>query len=223
MSEDDQLLLPINIIKEYLKNKNLELNINSYGTDIDTIINSIFFYMNSKQRPYQEFLDFKQDFINMMVFDLELLNTDRNLGNWFIRENKSTGEIDLYPMFDNEMILGFNSEIETNSGELIEKNVEEANFKRKSSIVTPTETRKGIREASYEDVIKYLLKKYNFQTQQALKQSTQFSYEQLEKILEEIGELKSSRKKRVLELFTIRTKSINKIYEEFNKDEKEKD
>ena len=42
------------------------------------------------KRPYSEFIDFKQDFIDMVVYDIKLLNPDRGLENWFIRQNKST-------------------------------------------------------------------------------------------------------------------------------------
>lgn len=221
-SEDDELLLPINIIKDYVKAQNLNLEIMDYGTDIDTIINAIFFYMNNQKRPYQEFLNFKQDFINMMIYDLKLLNPDRNLGNWFIRRNRKTGEIDLYPMFDNEMILGFDRDIEDENGEVLENNLEESNNKRRSAIVTPVETRKEIKSADYKDMINYLLKKYNFQTRNALYQANKFSSENLEEMLDNIEGLKNARKERVLQLFNIRENGINKIYDEFNKNEKEK-
>lgn len=222
-SKDDILLLPNYIIKDYLKSQNINRDINNYGIDIDTIMNSIYFYMNKNQRPYKEFLDFKQDFIDMMIYDIKLLNTDRGLSNWFIRKNQKTGEIDLYPMFDNERILGFDNDIEEGESELSENDLKKENNIRELGIVTPSDSRALIRFTNYKNITNYLLKKYPIQTQKSLEKANKFTIQELNNILDSIEGIKKNRKIRVLQLFDERTNSINKIYDEFNKNEKEKD
>ena len=109
-SEDEQIIPSSSVVKEYLKKINYSKEL--FGNvDLETIINAVFSFMNEYKRPYQEFLEFKQDFINMIVWDIKNMNPDRRMDNWFFRVNERTGKTDLYPMFDNEMILGFDEMI----------------------------------------------------------------------------------------------------------------
>ena len=62
----------------------------------------------------------------MSIYDLKYMNPDRRLNNWFIRKNKKTGQLDLYPMFDNEMILGFDNDL--NDGKLSEETLEKEDY-----------------------------------------------------------------------------------------------
>ena len=135
------------------------------------------------KRPYSEFIDFKQDFIDMVVYDIKLLNPDRGLENWFIRQNKSTKAIDLYPMFDNEMILGFDDDI------------------------------------SYSKTL--LLNRYPIQTQNALDKFKNFDISNLYEILNSLPDLTENRKNFALKLFDCRSKSLEEIYKNNKKIQKE--
>lgn len=215
----DRLVPPKSIVKDYIQKQGRNKD-DAYLADIDTIINSIYSYMNKCNRPYQEFLDLKQDFINMVVFDIKYLNTDRTLENWFIRKNEKTGEIDLYPMFDNEMILGFDEDV--SSKDLTESEIEKLDKNKTSAIVTPTDSIKGKKYSNYEDLMKHLLVKYPKQTKKALELTSKLSLNDLEKILEEIEGISLQRKQRVTKLFEKREDRINTIYREYEKEEKER-
>jgi len=181
------------------------------GTDIDTIMDSIFGYMNRNGRPYQEFLDFKQDFINMAIYDLKYMNPDRRLNNWFIRKNKKTGQLDLYPMFDNEMILGFDNDL--NDGKLSEETLEKEDLKRKSAILLPKDFVEQKSTSDYREFMEYLLKKYPVQTTKALEQVSNVTAEDLEEILNSIEDVREERTKSAVQLFNKREEELNKIYE----------
>lgn len=216
-SENDTLILPRSIIKDFLENQNSDKEIYN-GVDIDTIMASIFFYMNENRRPYQEFLDFKQDFINMMLYDLKYMNPDRRLNNWFIREDKKTGQVDLYPMFDNEMILGFDYDLQGNR--LSEESLDEEDSKRKSAVLLPKDFMLGKSESDYKEFMKYLLKKYPVQTQKAFNQVSNVTSQYLEEVLSDIEDIRKGRIERSVQLFNKREEELNKIYEQYKKYEK---
>lgn len=220
LAEDDSSLLPENIIKEYLESKNEIFNT---PVDIDTVFQAAFYYMNKKARPYQEFLNFKQDFINMLVYDAKFMIPDRSLDDWYFRENRSSGAVDLYPMFDNEMILGFERKAEKlKPGSITEELIEEIDNDHTLKIVTPLDKLKGKRESDYHDVIKYLLEKYPKQTTKALQDTKKITVQNLAEELDEIEGMFPSRKELTLKLFGKRDREIERIYEEYNKDEKAK-
>ena len=208
--QDDILISPGLIIKDFLEKQNSDKEIYN-GTDIDTIMDSIFGYMNRNGRPYQEFLDFKQDFINMAIYDLKYMNLDRRLNNWFIRKNKKTGQLDLYPMFDNEMILGFDNDL--NDGKLSEETLEKEDLKRKSAILLPKDFVEQKSTSDYREFMEYLLKKYPVQTTKALEQVSNVTAEDLEEILNSIEDVREERTKSAVQLFNKREEELNKIYE----------
>ena len=212
LSENDKLITPKRIIQEYLKYQNLEYKDLVY-TDIDTVFKAIFWFMYQYKRPYEEFSAFKQDFIDMVVFDLELLNPDRSLENWFIRQDTQTKTIDLYPMFDNEMILGFDRQI--TEFEFSSDQLKYEISKTTSAILTPEAHFKHKRNADYNELFKYLLKKYPIQTQNSLRKFSNFSLSDLSNILNKLPDLSEYRKDIVVDLFNTRNQSLNKIYDEY--------
>ena len=174
------------------------------------------------KRPYSEFIDFKQDFIDMVVYDIKLLNPDRGLENWFIRQNKSTKAIDLYPMFDNEMILGFDDDIsysKTLSNEKLSYSQED--IKRSSAIVTPDEMINNKNSVNYKKLFTFLLNRYPIQTQNALDKFKNFDISNLYEILNSLPDLSENRKNFALKLFDCRSKSLEEIYKNNKKIQKE--
>lgn len=211
-SQNDKLLFPQTMIKEFLETQNINRDIYN-GVDIDTVMDAAFFLINKNKRPYQEFLDFKQDFVNMSVYDLKYMNPDRRIVNWFIREDMKNGQIDLYPMFDNEMILGFNEDLD--EGELSEEELELKDSERNSAILIPKDVMQKKGESNYKDVMNYLLTKYPVQTQKALEQVNRVTSEELEEMLNSIEGVREDRVKRTIQLFNKREQELNKIYEKF--------
>lgn len=199
-------------MEQYLKEKNLNRK-HSWVYDVDTVMDAMFFELSKRNRPYQEFLDFKQDFINMLIFDLKFMNADRSQENWHIRKNKKTGQYDLYPMFDNAAILGF--EDEKDSENISEEALEKIDTEHVCSIVTIKEIEAEEEKAEYKQVLKHLLKKYPVQTESALKATSAVTKEYLEEVLEEIEEITPKRKNFTIKLFEKRDKEINRIYKEY--------
>ncbi len=216
-SEDDILLNPFFLIKDYLRSINSDSKFTKGVYDIDTILNSVFQECIKSNRPYQEFLDIKQDFINMIVFDFKFSNTDRTIENWRLRRDTKTGVLDLYPMFDNEEILGFDINIKT--GETFTREqIENLNTERRISVISPADIGKDENKVQYEAILRYLLRKYPEQTQKALDAVNSFRINDLEEALDDIEEISDERRKLALGLYIERSKSINKIYEEETRD-----
>lgn len=212
LSDKDKLIDPRRIILEYLKTQNINHKyLNSI--DVDTVFRAMFWFMYQYKRPYSEFINFKQDFIDMLVYDLKLLNPDRGFANWFIRQNTQTKETDLYPMFDNEMILGFNKPSYDN--DLTEEDIKSENAERTSAILTPDTIMKQKDQVSYIELLKYLLWKYPEQTKKSLNKFKNFSPDELLVLLNQIPDLSDKRKNVVVRLYKTRSLDIDKIYEEY--------
>lgn len=221
LAEDDYLITSERLINDYLKSKNKERVLSS--VDIDTVIEAMFFYITKNNRPYQEFLDFKQEFINMLVFDAKFMISDRFLDDWFFRKNRTSGVVDLYPMFDNEMILGFDRKVEDlKSDSITAEFIEEIDSDHTLKIITPLDVIKGNNNADYHDVIRYLLKKYQEQTKKAIHDVKQFTIRNLEEELDKIEGVSPLRKELILKLFVKRESEIDKVYGDYNKDDKTK-
>ena len=216
---DEQIIPSGPIIRNYLQKINFSNKL--YGNiDIETIFNAVFDFMNRHRRPYQEFLEFKQDFINMAVWDIKNMNPDRRMDNWFFRVNERTGKTDLYPMFDNEMILGFDEMI--GKSEYSQEELSVADKKRKSAILTPEDIMKKQNYSDYEKFFNFLLLKYPIQTRKAFESVNNFTLEDLEDTLENIEGISKTRKKKVIQLFNKRTEQLNKIFEKNRINEKDK-
>ena len=215
-ADGDRLVCSNIIIQNYLKSQGIKTN-TKYKIDVDTILNSFFYIVSKAQRPYQEFLNLKQDFIDMLVFDIKFMNPDRTLENWFIRKNMKTGEIDLYPMFDNEMILGFNEDVPKK--EFSEEEIEFKNIKIGSAILIPTDYKEDKEETQYDEMLKYLLKRFPEQTRQALKKTEKISYNDLLDILDKIEDIDELRKKQVAKLYKKRDEKVKEICKEYEKND----
>lgn len=209
---EERLINPAYFIDNYLRDTKSKDTF-YYGVyDIDTILNSIFYEYSKNNSNYSEFVSFKQDLINMIVFDMKFANTDRNTENWLVRKNLKTGMTDLYPMFDNEAILGFDINLDENE-EITRKQIEDINEKRELPIVTPAQIREGKYSATYEELLKYMLSKYPEMTENAIQDVNKISVKDLEQALEDIDGITDKRKKLALGLFIARSQGINKVYE----------
>lgn len=208
-SKDEEILSSEILITKYMKMKEPLISLRG-SIDPDTVFEVVFALMNKEKRPYQEFLDFKQDFINMAVWDIKNLNTDRRMENWYLRRNKRTGKIDLYPMFDNEMILGFDDRI--GEREFSKDELDKADKARKSSILIPEDMHKDKYYSDYEAVMNFLLSKYPVQTKKALEMVSNFTEEDLQDALDSIEGIDDIRKRKVMQLLKKRKEELDRIY-----------
>ncbi len=211
-SKSDKLITSKSIIHAYLKSQNLDYK-NRFSVDVDTVFRAMFWFMYQYKRPYDEFLKFKQEFIDMLVYDLKLLNPDRGLENWFIRQDIETKETDLYPMFDNEMILGFNTEISDKIINTFENQLKSEDTERTSAILTPNAMMKHQNNVDYKELFDFLLKKYSVQTKNSLNKFHNFSSNDLLEILNSIPDLSENRKRFAIHLFEARSIELDKMYE----------
>ena len=211
LSNNDVTYAADSIVSRYMKKRGLE---NDYMADIDTIFAAVLERFRQEGRSIGEFLKFKKDFIVMTVFDLQFGNFDRGLNNWFLRKNKLTGELDLYPMFDNEAILGFTDEI---PDDMSYAQIAGFNNVRKSR-VTLTEDRKQRKYTDFRELYKYLLEKYPLETRFATKKIGNFTVGDLDEILNNLSDISPERKEFARKNFMYRKMTMEKIYlEQYNR------
>lgn len=127
--------------------------------------------------------------IEMIVYDCLYGNYDRHDENWSMHL-KASGDIDLYPLYDNEKVLGLYENqnfIEDILGrEDIERRTEEKFFSR---MHVPGETKNN---STYKDMLEYLMKAYPHETMEMLvKYLSKNTGESIRKHLEECERLPS--------------------------------
>lgn len=223
-SKNDRLMLPRTMIENY--RKSINSNPEAYWIyNIADVINSAFKRVKDNNRPYEEFLNFKQDFINMMVYDIKFINADRVADNWMLREDTKTGEFDMYPMFDNASILGFaNREMpHVEDEKRYKEEIKDLEQKRQCAIITPNSEKECEIEEEYHSMLKYMLNNYPEQTKKAINAVNTFTREDLEELLNEIEDVTPERKKITLDVFDIRDKGFREFCREYMHEEKVKE
>lgn len=213
-SKNDSIYWSKSIINGYIKKQGIK-NQRDWVHDIDTILNSMFgYFITEKHRPYQEYLDFKQDFINMIIYDLKFMNPDRDETNWMLRENNETGEIDIYPLFDNSEILAFGKNLNKNQT-FSESEIEKIDEEYVVATITPEDNKKGEQDSHYKDMLEHLLKKYPIQTTKSLEKVNKFTINDLQEFLDEVEEMTPERKELTTKLFIKRDTEINNIHKKY--------
>lgn len=208
LSSDEFIHPAENIVKDYCRANNIS---NDYMADIDTIFAAIYERYKRDNRPVSEFLKFKRDFIMMTVFDLKFGNYDRGLNNWYLRRNNKTGYLDLYPMFDNEAILGFVDDVLEDKSY---SSIAEFNNMRKSKVTMPKDREK--REyTDFRELYRYLLENYPMETVYATNRIAEFSEENLNDILDRLPDVTQERKDFAKRNFSYRKMTMDRIYEDY--------
>lgn len=218
-SKYDQISLPQTMIEEYREYVG-EHPEAKWVYNAEAVINAAFKKFTDAKRPYSEFIKFKQDFINMLVFDIKFTNADRGGDNWMIIENSITGEIELYPMFDNAASLGFEEDNVPNESDeaKYQEIIDEYDKSRKCSIITPESEKECEVEEEYDSLLRFLLKKYPTQTKNALEAVFKIDRKFVEETLEEIEGVSEQRKKFTLAVFSKRDERVREIWQEYNKE-----
>lgn len=103
--------------------------------------------------------------IQMMVYDCLFGNNDRHDENWAMKRNEN--DIEIYPLYDNERVLGLYENQNTIEEAFKRGKVEEISEKILfSRMRVPGEKNE---HSNYKDVLKYLLENYEVETTEALK------------------------------------------------------
>ncbi len=210
-SSDDYIVNPYWALIWYEKRYGIKL----YPTSIDTIFKACKeYYFDKSNSTDEDFRNFMQDFIDMTIFDLKFGNYDRRENNWLLRLNKKTERYDLYPMFDNEAILGFaNDELD----DMLYQKIKEYDDSLKSMVCTKQDSING-KYSTTKDILEYLLCKYPEMTRNSIIKAFAFTKEDLEEILDNIPNLPNVRREITLELFCYRDSKIREILEEYFKE-----
>lgn len=194
-------------------NPSLDSNI----TNVEVILKVLEEYCRSNGQE-EKFPQIKKDFFDMMIFDLKFANRDRHEGNFGLKILK-TGEIEFYPLFDNEQILGLQCEKKS-----AEAYVQEDTFVEKlkesdlgSYIGVPGDPQ----HANFSKTLKYLLEHYYEETKESLEDIGRYTYSHLEEVLEVCPGLSEPHKDLAKKIFKTREKEINEIVSEFEKSKNE--
>lgn len=108
----------------------------------------------------------KKKFIEMVVYDCLYGNYDRHEGNWSMHLH-SNEEIDIYPLYDNERVLGLYENQNFIEKMLIEKEPEQIMDKIFFSRMRVPGEKKEF--STYKDMLRYLMYAYPEETQETLK------------------------------------------------------
>lgn len=128
--------------------------------------------------------------IEMIIFDCLYGNYDRHDENWSMHV-KASGDIDVYPLYDNEKVLGL-YENQNFIEDILEKEdmeqiIEETFFSR---MRVPGETKEN---STYKDMLEYLMNTYPQETMEILaKQLSKNTTQSIRKHLEECEGLPSA-------------------------------
>ena len=216
LNSDEEIVNPYSIISKYAERNNYV----HFPLNIEMLFNAVYARFNEENRPQEEFDTFRRDFIRMITFDVRFGNFDRGIENWLFKRNKKTGAYSLYPMFDNEAILGFSAyNVDAQkSNEFIQSYNERLPFR-----VVPPHTDYGeINIVNGYSVYKYLLNTYPEETKEATEMVNRVSYEDFEAILEELPPMEDNFSVFTRKNFLYREKRMEKIYEEYIKQEEQK-
>lgn len=176
-----------------------DLRKNDYDDNVEVALASA----ESRVRDYYELSGNKSEFyiqsqiqsvrkkmIQMIVYDCLYGNYDRHDENWSMCL-KANGEIDLYPLYDNEKVLGL-YENQNFVEEILKQDNVEAMSEEKffSRMKVPGETKKL---STYKDMLEYLIDKYPEETVETLeKQLEKNTPESIRKHLQDCEGLPNS-------------------------------
>ena len=160
----------------------------------------------------------RKHFFDMCVFDLMFANRDRNDENFGVKVNQLTNEIDFYPLFDNEQILGMQEE-KNDVTKYLSSEKEYEKFKEKS-LTSYMGIPGQVSNTTPATFFKYLLENYADETMDALEDIGRYSFPHLEEVLEVCPGLSEEHKQLAKKIFLERQQEIADIVKAF-KDRKE--
>lgn len=145
----------------------------------------------------------KKRMLETIIYDCLYGNNDRHDENWSMEKKNDGSDISIYYLYDNERVLGLyqnQDEIETAlSTDSVERYSENVLFSR---MKVPGETKK---HSTYKDVLIYLLKHYELETQSIINQLTERNTpEKISAILEGCEGLPECYKKFASQMYQIR-------------------
>lgn len=148
----------------------------------------------------------RKDFFDMCMFDLIFANRDRNDENFGVEIDQLTNEIEFYPLFDNEQILGMQEE----KKDVIRYMSSEKEYKKfkeqylTSHIGIPTKVQ-AVDPCLF---LTYLLENYYEETMTSFKDIERYTFSHLEQVLEVCSGLSEEHKDFAKKIFLERQEEI---------------
>lgn len=169
----------IDIAKYNREDKTERKNAND-NDNLEVVLDSIetrtrIFYKNISECP-QDYIELKvrenrRKAIQMMIYDCLYGNYDRHDENWAMRRDDS--HIEMYPLYDNERVLGLYENQNFIEKALKEQKVEEISEEVLfSRMKIPEESNKN---SSYKEVLKYLMSNYKAETEETLEKLLKYN------------------------------------------------
>lgn len=168
---------------------------------------------NENQR--EKIPEIRKNFFDMCIFDLKFANRDRHDENFGLRINQTTTEIDFYPLFDNEQILGF-QEDEVNVKKYLSSEEDYDKFKKRdltSCIGFPNKAQK----VTSKELLEYLLEHYYEETMDSIRDISRYKLEDLNKVMDLCPTLSDAHKELARKIFVEREKEIADTVKEFER------
>lgn len=172
-----------------------------------------------KNGKEDQFPQIKKDFFDMMIFDLKFANRDRHDGNFGLKVSVDKGDIEFYPLFDNEQVLGLQYNKKGAEGAAQEDIF--FNKLMNNDLTSYIGFPGTPQHAHFSKTFKYLLEHYYDETKDSLENIGRFTYSDLEEVLEVCPGLSESHKALAKKIFKTREKEMKEIVTEFEKNRKE--
>lgn len=182
------------------------------NNNIEVIIPAIMAYVrdfpNTTEEQVQEV---KQQLIDMVMFDCRFANRDRHDDNYGLAILEGNKGIRLYPLFDNEYILGFaeqTSDIQKYSAARLQEHLNNDLYSVMGVTSKPTKL-----DAS--SMVAYLFSKYPEETQKAYEKVMSFTERELLDLMAECEGLPREHQAYAARIFRLRGRELEAIQKEY--------
>lgn len=186
--------------------------------NIEIILNTLEEYYK-KNGQSDKIPQMRKEFFDMCMFDMIFANRDRSDDNFGVKVNQVTNEINFYPLFDNEQILGMQEE-KADIVRYLSSEKEYQKFKKEnltSCIGIPGNPKK----IEPTTLLKYLLEYYYEETMDSLNDIGRYTYQDLEEVLEVCPGLSEEHKAFAKKIYLERQQEINNTIKDFEQTKQE--
>lgn len=161
----------------------------------------------------------RKQIFDMCAFDLIYANRDRHDENFGIRIDQLTDDVDFYPLFDNEQILGFQEDKKTVvsllSNEKAFQKFKEENLT--SCIGIPGK----IQKIKPTELLEYLLEKYPDEILSSIQDIRAYKLSDLEELMDTCEGLSDEHKQFAKKIYLDREKDLNEVIDKYKKKKEE--
>lgn len=163
----------------------------------------------------------RKQIFDMCAFDLIYANRDRHDENFGIRVDQLTDNVDFYPLYDNEQILGFQEDkkdvINLLSNEKAFQRYKEENLT--SCIGIPGKMQK----IKATELLEYLLEKYPNEILDSIQDIRRYKLSDLEELMDSCDGLSTEHKQFAKKIYLDREREINEVIDKYKKKQERDD